>query len=154
MKRLAAAMLLVAGAMLGAPSAAAEPDGPQPGDRCPAPNALTKLPDRTVLTCSGSTWTVYDGPYPSSDTWLSYGPGVTLHGQGLRNPEILSGSWVATPLDPETQCQVEQTTVVAAGEVSAPQTTTGAPGQVLDVEVLPVVFSITLSGDCLWQART
>lgn len=151
MKQLAAAALMSAAALT-CPTAAAAPVAPQPGTPCATPAALTKLPDaRTVLTCNGSTWAVYDGPYPSSGTWLSYGPGLTLHGQGLRNPEILSGAWTATPQDPETQCQAVQATVVSAGEVGAPQTTTGAPGQVLDLEVLPVVFSITLSGDCLWQ---
>ena len=150
MKRLAAAAALAAMALAGAPVAAAEP---QPGTPCPAPEALTKLPDRTVLTCSGGTWTTFDGPYPSSATWVSDDAGIQLHGQGLRNPEILSGAWTATPLDPAAVCAVEQASVVSAGEVGPEQVTTGQPGQPLDFQVLPVVFTITLSGDCLWQMR-
>lgn len=148
MKRVAAAVALTAMALAVAPTAAAEP---QPGTPCPAPDALSKLPDRTVLTCSGGTWTTYNGPYPSSGTWVSDDAGIQLHGQGLRNPEILSGAWRATPLDPSAVCLVEQASVVSAGEVGPMQATTGRPGQPLDFQVLPVVFNITLTGDCLWQ---
>jgi hypothetical protein len=149
MKRVAAVAIVVT-ALAGAPVASA---APQPGGACPAPEALTKLPDRTVLTCSGGTWTPYAGPYPNSGTWVSDQPGITLHGQGLRNPEIMSGAWTATPLEPAAVCGVRQASVVAAGEVGPEQTTAGQPGQVLDFQVLPVVFNITLSGDCLWQKR-
>jgi hypothetical protein len=147
MKR-GAVMLLALAALAVAPVASAQP---QPGTPCPAPDALTKLPDRTVLTCSGGTWTTFGGPYPSSSAWVSDDEGITLHGQGLRNPEIMSGPWSATPLDPSAVCTAEQAAVVAAGEVGPEQTTTGQPGQPLFFEVLPVVFNITLSGDCLWQ---
>ncbi|CAN5639298.1 hypothetical protein BH11ACT6_BH11ACT6_15710 [soil metagenome] len=150
MKRVALAVMSVATALAVAPMAAAEP---APGASCPAPDALTKLPDHTVLTCAGGTWTTFGGPYPSSETWVSDVTGITLHGQGLRNPEIMSGAWTATPLDPAAVCVVQQASVVSAGEVGPAETTTGQPGQPLDFQVLPVVFSITLSGDCLWQKR-
>ncbi|AQA04605.1 hypothetical protein BVC93_21695 [Mycobacterium sp. MS1601] len=123
---------------------------PQLGGQCPA-GALTKQADATVLTCSGGTWAPFDDPYPNSGIWVSDSAGITLHGQGLRNPEIMSGPWTATPLDPSAVCSAEQAAVVSAGEVGPAQTTTGQPGQPLDLEVLPVVFNITLSGDCLWQ---
>jgi hypothetical protein len=132
-----------------APVASAQP---QPGDSCPA-GALTKIPDGSVLTCTAGTWTPYDGPYPSSDVWVSDTAGISLHGQGLRNPEIMSGQWTATPLDPAATCSATQSAVVAAGEVGPEQTTAGQPGQPLEVTVLPVVFQITLSGDCVWQKR-
>jgi hypothetical protein len=132
-----------------APVASAQP---RAGGPCPT-GALTKLPDGGVLTCSGGTWTPYDGPYPSSDIWVSDAAGISLHGQGLRNPEIVSGQWTATPLDPAAACAATQSAVVAAGEVGPEQTTAGLPGQPLEVTVLPVVFRITLSGDCVWQKR-
>jgi hypothetical protein len=147
MKHAAATVVFVT-ALTVAPVASA---APQPGGACPAPEALTKLPDRTVLTCSGGSWTPFTGPYPNSGTWVSDDAGITLHGQGLRNPEIMSGAWTATPLDPAAVCGVEQASVVAAGEVGPTQTAAGAPGQKLDFQVLPVVFNITLRGDCLWQ---
>ncbi|WP_199255598.1 hypothetical protein [Mycolicibacterium mengxianglii] len=149
MKRVAAVVIAVTALAL-APVAAAEPT-PQPGTPCPAPDALTKLPDRSVLTCSAGTWAPFANPYPFSEIWQSYGSGITLHGQGLRNPEIMSGAWVGTPLDPAAVCGVEQASVVAAGEVGPTQASTGQPGQPLDFQVLPVVFKITLSGDCLWR---
>ncbi|MGB3484953.1 MAG: hypothetical protein WBB07_22385 [Mycobacterium sp.] len=149
MKRVAVVAVAVTALAL-APVAAAEP---QPGTACPAPEALTKLPDATVLTCTGGTWTPFGGPYPYGDTWVSDVAGITLHGQGLRNPEIMSGAWTGTPLDPAAVCGAQQASVVAAGEVGPEETVTGDPGQVLDFQVLPVVFNITLTGDCLWQKR-
>ena len=149
MKRVALVAVTLT-ALAAAPTASAEP---QPGNPCPAPDALTKLPDRTVLTCSAGTWTVFDGPYPFSETWVSDNAGITLHGQGLRNPEIMSGPWTGTPLDPAAVCGVEQASVVAAGEVGPTRTSAGEPGQPLDFAVQPVVFTITLTGDCLWQKR-
>jgi hypothetical protein len=119
-------------------------------------DALTQLPDgQTFLVCrsepGGYRWTPFTGPYPSSDRWLSYGPELKLHGQGLRNPEILSGQWVGSPQDPGSSCSAEQAAVVSAGEVGPPQTSTGKPGQPLHFEVLPVIFSIKMTGYCLWQ---
>lgn len=133
--------------------AGADPVSPRSGSPCAEDlaDALTQLSDRTFLSCSGGSWEPFTGPYVSSDRWFSFGPAVTLHGQGLRNPEILSGRWVATPVDPGTTCSAEQATVVSAGEVGPPQTSTGARGQPLDFEVLPVVFSIELTGACLWE---
>lgn len=135
------------------PVATAEPTAPQPGTPCPseADGALTKVSGSSVLECSAGTWQAFTGPYPSSDRWLSYGPDVSLHGQGMRNPEILSGAWTAYPLSADATCRAEQAAVVSAGEVGPPQVSTGEPGVPLKFEVLPVVFSIELSGDCLWK---
>jgi hypothetical protein len=118
--------------------------------------ALTQLPDAmTFLQCDNTSgnyqWSAFASPYPSSDRWLTYGPPVKLHGQGMRNPEILSGKWTGYPQEEGTTCAAEQTAVVSAGEVGAPQISTGTAGQPLPFEVVPVVFSITLSGNCLWE---
>ena len=73
-----------------------------------------------------------------------------MHGEGLRNPEIQKGDWTAVPQDPETQCTAVQVAVVSAGVVSPPQTAQGQPGRPLSLTVVPKLFSITLSGFCLW----
>ncbi|MCV7224929.1 hypothetical protein [Mycolicibacterium komossense] len=153
-----AVTVLTAAAVAGAAPALADP-APQPDGPCSEnlAGALTQLAEGpSYLECSSAPgnyrWTPFTGPYPTSDRWLSYGPAVTLHGQGMRNPEIRSGRWVAYPQDAGTTCTAEQSTVVSAGQVGPPQTTTGQPGQPLDFEVLPAVFSITLTGNCLWEA--
>lgn len=119
--------------------------------------ALTQLPDgQTYLECNNAAgryqWSEFTSPYASSDRWYSYGPAVNLHGQGLRNPQILSGSWTAYPQEEGTLCSAQQAAVVGAGQVGPPQTSSGEPGQPMNFEVLPVVFSIELMGNCLWEA--
>ncbi|MBO0681273.1 hypothetical protein JRC04_27740 [Mycolicibacterium sp. S2-37] len=132
----------------------AQPAEPEPGVSCDAAvdGALTLLADGTAVQCSGGRWVVHPGPYPSGDRWLSTDAGLTLHGQGRRNPEMLSGPWTAYPQEPGTRCRAEQAAVVRAGEVGPPQVAEGEPGQPLRFAVVPVMFSIELSGHCLWQA--
>lgn len=132
----------------------AAPPAPQPAADCPpaVDGALSHTADDTVVQCAAGRWAVYAGPYPSSDRWLSAGDGLDLHGQGMRNPELLSGPWTGIPQDPAARCRAEQTAVGSAGKVGEPQVVEGEPGQPLLFEVLPVMFSIHLSGDCLWQA--
>jgi hypothetical protein len=77
---------------------------------------------------------------------------LELRGQGRRNPEIMSGDWIGYPQDSGSRCSAEQAAVVSAGVVGPPQTSMGEPGQPLQFEVLPVVFTIKLTGYCLWQA--
>jgi hypothetical protein len=158
MRRTVAVAAILAAVVSPGARAGAEPIAPAPDSPCAADlaDAFTQVSGtRTILVCGstpgGYRWTPFDGPYPSSDRWFSYGPAITLHGQGLRNPEILSGHWTATPQDSSSSCGAEQAAVVSAGEVGAPQVTTGKPGQVLDFQVLPVVFSISLTGNCLWE---
>ena len=148
-----AAVAVVAGAGV----ANAEPVAPAVGSSCAdsVAGAFTQLPDGTTfLACEGVSggyrWQPVSAPFEPSDRWLSYGPALTLHGQGRRNPEILSGRWIATPQDLASACSAEQAPVTDAG-VAPPQKTVGKPGQALDFEVLPVVFSIELGGDCLWK---
>lgn len=135
----------------------AEP--PQPDTECSMnlTDALTRLPDgETTLMCidhgGGSyRWGLYPSLYPLSDRWLSYGPDLQLRGQGLRNPEMMSGRWTGYPQEADGRCSAEQVEVVRAGDVGPPQLVTGEPGQPVDVEVSPTMFSIELSGHCLWQ---
>lgn len=148
-----AAVVVAAGAGV----ANAEPIAPAVGASCSdnVAGAFTQLPDgSTFLACEGvpggHRWQPVSPPFEPSDRWLSYGPRLTLHGQGRRNPELLSGQWTATPRDSASACSAVQAPVTDAG-VAPPQTTVGHPGQVLDFEVLPVVFSIVLDGDCLWE---
>jgi len=135
----------------------AEPVVPAVGSSCPdgVADAFTQLADgKSFLACQGVSasyrWQPVSTPFEPSDRWLSYGPGLTLTGQGRRNPEILSGQWTASPQDPSSTCSAEQAPVTDAG-VAPPQTTAGKPGQVLHFEVVPVVFTITLTGNCLWE---
>jgi hypothetical protein len=157
MKRRTLAALGVSAAVLGLPATAvvhAVPPAPQPGAGCApaADRALSHTADDTVVQCSAGRWAVYTNPYPSSDRWFSAGDGLDLHGQGMRNPEMMSGPWTGVPQDPAARCRAEQTAVVSAGQVGEPQVSEGQPGQPLRFEVLPVMFSIHLDGDCLWQA--
>jgi hypothetical protein len=89
-------------------------------------------------------------PFEPNDQWLSYGPMITLHGQGMRNPNLTSGRWTATPQDSETVCRAQQETVIEAGVLSAPQVSQGITGQPLSLEMLPKLFYAELSGNCLW----
>jgi len=118
---------------------------------------MTRLPDQEIiLICQQQAndlyeWAIVGSDYPSSDRWLTYGPSLTLHGEGTRNYGLRSGDWVALPLDPDSQCIAEQIAVAGAGVVSSPQVETGATGQQLSFRVLPNLFSITMAGYCLWS---
>jgi len=143
----------------GSATASADTLVPQAGTPCPAAlsGTMTALPDRGgYLACQGepnapNSWVPVVEPFPPNDKWLSYGPAMTLHGEGLRNPNLSSGQWTATPQDPAEKCTAEQITVVRAGVVAPPEISAGEPGQPLSLQVLPRLFSIKLSGDCLWS---
>jgi hypothetical protein len=75
---------------------------------------------------------------------------MVLHGEGLRNPNLRSGNWTATPQESSTQCSAVQSAVLGPGVVGSPATSEGKPGQPMDLQVLPRLFSIELSGHCLW----
>jgi hypothetical protein len=146
-------------AVLSSPvQARAEPVVPQPDTPCSPTlvNAMTWLSQQKInLVClqqpsDGYQWKVITSEYPSSDRWLSYGPQLTLRGEGTRNYNLRSGDWIAVPQDSDSQCIAEQVVVVSAGVVSSPQVETGAVGQQLSFQVLPNLFSITMKGYCLW----
>jgi hypothetical protein len=118
---------------------------------------MTRLPDqKTILVCHQQAndlyqWGTVASAYPSSDRWLTYGPALTLHGEGTRNYSLRSGDWVALPQEPGSQCIAQQIAVAGAGVVSSPEVQTGATGQQLPFRVLPDLFSITMTGYCLWS---
>jgi len=151
------AAVLTAGVVFGAaaPVAVADSSVPTAGAPCSVSlaSAYTELPDgRSFLVCQsvpgGYVWQPIVAPFNPSDLWFSYGPDMVLHGQGRRNPEVLAGQWVGTPVDAGV-CAVSQVPVTDAGEGPA-EVTRGEPAAAVTVAV-PVVFSITLSGSCLWH---
>ena len=159
MKRWAAIVVAVAVTSLSIPAfASADPVVPQPGTACAANlvDAMTWLPDdNTPLQCvgqpAGNQWETVATPYPVSDRWVSYGPPMKLHGEGLRNAVIRSGEWTATPLTSDGQCGADQLAVIPGVGVGPSQISKGEPGQPLSLQVVPKLFSIEMSGSCLWQ---
>ena len=156
--RVGAAVVAVYAAVVFPAAAHADPAAPRLGDGCSSElaGAMTLLPDgQTYAICQLVTdtgvWASVPTPFDPNDTWLSYGPTITLHGQGMRNPNLLSGDWTATPLDPQSSCKVQQQTVVEAGKLSEPQVSEGQPGEPLDVQMQPKLFYAELSGNCLWS---
>jgi hypothetical protein len=75
---------------------------------------------------------------------------MKLYGEGRRNASIASGDWIASPQEPDSSCRAEQVAVIDAGVVGPPRIDEGAAGQPLSFRVLPNLFSITMSGYCLW----
>jgi len=140
--------------LLSAPAvASADPEVPQPGTPCASDltDAMTWPPhDKSPLECLDNQWQAVTTPQPPSDRWLSFGPPMTLHGQGRRNPDVASGAWTATPQDSNSRCRAEQRAVVEPGVIGAPQVAEGPEGQPLSFHVVPQLFSIDMSGYCLW----
>ena len=135
----------------------ADPPPPALWASCPPDwaDAMTLLPDeQTYALCQqnvfGYSWVPVLTPFDPHETWVSYGPPINLHGQGMRNPNVTSGDWTATPQDPETVCRAEQQTVVEAGVLSDPVIAEGEPGKEMAVDLRPALFYLKLSGHCLW----
>lgn len=137
--------------------AGADPVVPRPGAPCLSRlvDAMTWPPgDATPLLCAADAqrWEAVARPYPVSDRWVSYGPAVELHGQGRRNPSMLSGAWMATPTSPASRCHAEQVAVVpGTPTIGPPRIDDGEPGRPLSIQVVPTMSSIDISGECLWQ---
>ncbi|MDX1887137.1 hypothetical protein [Mycolicibacterium sp. 120270] len=117
---------------------------------------MTRLADgETTLVCTDQggdyRWAVDTSPYPLSHRWLTYGPELSLRGQGVRNPEILSGDWIGDPEDRNGVCSAEQVTALGPGMESPPKSLRGEPGRPLEFNVPPTLFTIKLSGNCVWQ---
>jgi hypothetical protein len=149
------ALALVAAAALsfGAGTAHADDPAPQAGAPCPIDwaNVMTQLPGGSdYLVCEGS-WMPAPTPFDPAGRWLSYGPQITLHGQGFRNPNLRSGRWTASPLDPAAVCGADQVAVVSAGVLAPLVHSQSSPGQPMSLDVLPKLFTIVLSGNCLWS---
>lgn len=131
---------------------------PAPGLACSTSGAMTVLPDGTeFLICKEQTgvlaWAPVRAPVTPNDSWVSYGPEITLHGEGAGNPSLESGQWSAIPRDPATQCGASQVTDAGHGASTPPQTVQGKPGQALMLTVLPKLFTISLTGDCSWTKQ-
>src|SRR5438445_4751976 len=144
---------MLAVALSTAPIAAADPPAPQAGTPCPSdlPGVMTWPAGATMpLVCVDEQWHAVTTPQPPNDRWLSVGPAITLHGEGMRNPNVASGEWSATPREHGSQCCTEQQTVVSPGVKRPPQVSEGKAGQPLSLQLLPRLFSIELSGYCLW----
>ena len=143
--------------LLSAPAVAwADPEVPQPGTPCASDltDAMTWPRDgKSPLECLDNHWQGVTTPQPPNDRWLSFGPLITLHGEGLRNPNVASGDWIATPQDANSSCRAEQRAVVSPGVVGPPQVTESQKGQPLSFQVVPKLFSIEMSGYCLWTRR-
>lgn len=159
---LTAAAITVAAAVNATACARANPEPPPPGPaETSAPQAGSACPDafdgamtraqQILFRCSNGTWEQFHNPYPSSDRWLTTGPELVVHGQGRRNPEVKGGSWTGSPQTAEARCGAELVDVVGAGETSAPETLSAEPGQTLTFDISDHMFTVTLSGYCLWQ---
>jgi hypothetical protein len=133
--------------------ALADPEAPQPGTPCSPElsDAMTRSPDdREPLECVNNQWLAIPTPQPPNDRWVSFGPPIMLHGEGLRNPDVASGDWTAMPQDANSGCRAVQRAVVEAGVVGPPQVAESTAGQPLTFQVVPQLFSIEMSGYCLW----
>jgi hypothetical protein len=149
----AIAIVVVAVALPLAPDASADPVVPQPDTPCASElsGVMTwRQGAKMPLVCLEGHWQDVTTPQPPNDRWLSVGPPMVLHGEGMRNPSVKSGEWTATPQDPNTQCRAEQQTVAGPGVLNAPEVAESKPGEPLDVQLLPRLFSIQLSGFCEW----
>ena len=152
------AVALSCGTAQAEPPAPEAPPAPQIGSACMAEmdGTMTLLPDgQTYVICQqrlgGYGWAEAPIPFEPADAWLSYGPAISLHGQGMRNPNVTSGNWTATPLDDDTTCRAEEQTVIEAGVLSDPQVFQGEEGKPMAVPMLPKLFYLQLSGHCLWS---
>ena len=155
MRSVATALAMLA-LLLSSAVATADPFAPQGDSSCPPSytDVMTMPQGATMpLVCHGGRWQPVTTPQPPSARWLSYGPQMTLSGQGRRNPNVASGVWTATPQDSTTQCRAEQSTVVSPGVVSSPEVSEAQPGQPLEFTILPRLFDIQLSGFCLWSRQ-
>ena len=153
MRKTALAIAVLTAALGAVPVASADPPAPQADTPCASAlsGVMTWPADAlTPLVCVDERWQEVTSPQPPNDRWLSVGPTITLHGEGMRNPNVASGQWIATPQEPGSQCRAEQQTVVSPGVKSAPQLSEGRPGQPLSLQLLPSLFSVELGGYCLW----
>jgi hypothetical protein len=154
MRKTVIAVAVLAGGLVSAPVASADPVVPQQDAQCSSSlsGAMTWPPDTKMpLECLNGQWQAITSPQPPNDKWLSFGPTMTLHGEGMRNPSVQSGNWTATPQDLNSVCRAEQQSVVSPGVLGPPQVSEGKAGQQLSFQMVPRLFSIALSGYCLWE---
>ena len=156
MPLLRAAFVAMAVALSTAPVACAQPAVPQSNQACTEDRAgVMTMPSGSPLpsVCQDGTWQSLTTPQPPADKWLSFGSPMTLHGQGMRNPQVAAGEWTATPQDATSQCRARQQAVVSPGVLSEPATNQGEAGQSFTFAVPARMFSIELAGYCLWTRK-
>jgi hypothetical protein len=102
------------------------------------------------VRCETDQWVPIPQPADPIDRWVSFGPALTLHGQAMANPNMLAGSWTATPIGPFARCRSVQQAVVVAGMLSPPQVDQGPPNLPMTFDIVPNAFTIHLSGYCTW----
>jgi hypothetical protein len=107
-----------------------------------------------VMLCKDRMWYPQPADAPPSDRWVSFGPTLTLHGEGLPDPNLVQGSWNAIPLGPWTRCRSVQQTGYAPGAISKPVADQGSPNTPMSFEVEANVVTIQFSGYCLWMRST
>ena len=107
---------------------------------------------KSLLECKDGSWQDYRAEYPNSDRWLSTGPELVLHGQGVRNPEFMAGHWTGTPQESDAICHA---TYVQGGDDNPKITQThevnGDAGKPVEFEAPVRLFTVTLTGNCLWE---
>lgn len=146
--------LAMTSALIPLPIAGAQPTAPQPDTACAAQvsGAMTLLAGATApLRCVDGRWQTVSDPYPFSDRWVSSEKPMTLRGGAVQNPALEPGHWTATPLTDDDRCRAEQVSVTYGKVDGPPRIDEGGTGQRLDLEVIPRLLDIDMSGDCLWQ---
>ena len=115
----AAALLGAQGCGTAEPPQAAPVTTPQAQTPCSEnlAGAMARLEDGEAdVMCTGHgdgyEWTVSSSSYPVSGRWLTYGTELQLHGQGMRNPGIMSGNWTGYPQESNAVCQARQVTAM------------------------------------------
>jgi hypothetical protein len=141
-------------AALWSPTAAtADPLAPQPDTPCASnlSDVMTWPPGAKMpLVCRAQRWELVATPQPPNDRWLSYGPAMTLHGEGLRNPNVASGDWTATPAGLE---QPVPRAAASGGQPRRGRRSSSIGRQARRTAFIPSgaqLFSIEMSGYCLW----
>ena len=136
------------------PIAGAEPAVPQTNASCtPALSGAMTLPAGATapLRCTDGRWQTVSDPYPFSDRWVSPGRPMTLRGGAVQNPLLEPGRWTAVPLSDGDRCRAEQVSVTYGKVDGPPRIDEGGAGERLDLEVIPRLLDIDMSGNCLWQ---
>ena len=103
-----------------------------------------------AMLCKDRMWWPQPVDAPPSDRWVTFGPTLTMRGQGLPNPNVVQGSWLATPIGPWTRCRSMQQSGVAPGAISPPLEDQGPPNQPMLFQIDPNMVSTQFSGYCLW----
>jgi hypothetical protein len=104
-------------------------------------------PQNEVLICAktdqGSQWQHLDGFQRPVETWFTYGPETTLNAGDI----LPAFSWVSSPAKGDSVCAAVQT----AADGGPPVTHTNNSGQYRDLQLIPNLATLKLSGFCNWR---